>query len=187
MRAPRLAALARVGDSVAIDGCCLTAIAVEGDVIAFDAMAETLARTHARRALAAGDRVNLEAALRAGDPLGGHVVQGHVDGVGRGRRARAQDGIGERLALRAPPEGLAALPGREGLGRRRRRRLTVSALARRRLRGLADPAHAARSRRSGGWRPGDRVNLEVDLLAKYVERLLSPSRSEHNGRRIDLQ
>ena len=80
LEAPRTAAGATLGDSVAIDGVCLTVVAVAGDRLAFDAVPETLARS-SLGSLAAGAQVNLEPALRAGDALGGHYVQGHVDGV----------------------------------------------------------------------------------------------------------
>ena len=83
-----------IGDSVAVDGVCLTVTARENGRLSFDVMEETLARSKPFR-----DQVNLEPALRAGDPLGGHYVQGHVDGVGR-VRAR----VGERLTIEAPPE-----------------------------------------------------------------------------------
>src|SRR5581483_2879138 len=79
--APQAAARTVVGDSVAVDGCCLTAVAVGAGRIAFDAVPETLSRT-ALGALSVGSLVNVEPALRAGEPLGGHIVQGHVDGVG---------------------------------------------------------------------------------------------------------
>src|SRR3712207_1338566 len=84
IEAPETAAGASVGDSVAVSGVCLTAIAVEDGRLAFDAVPETLRRT-ALESLATDDRVNVEPALRAGEPLGGHYVQGHVDGVGRVR------------------------------------------------------------------------------------------------------
>ena len=92
MRAPRLAPLAAIGDSISISGCCLTVVAIDGELLRFEAVPETLART-SLGSLGRGDRVNLEDALRAGEPFGGHLVQGHVDGVGtitsierRGRR-----------------------------------------------------------------------------------------------------
>ena len=113
VRAPATAARTAVGDSVALNGVCLTAVEVADGELAFDAVPETLARTSLAR-LAPGARVNVEPALRAGEPLGGHIVQGHVDGVGRVRRAR---GRGRRHAPRgraAPPE-LERYLRREGL------------------------------------------------------------------------
>ena len=91
LRAPETAAGAAVDDSVAIDGCCLTVVSIDGDLLAFDAVPETLRRTTLGR-LAPGDRVNLEPALRAGDRMGGHLVQGHVDAVGSLRGAVADAG-----------------------------------------------------------------------------------------------
>ena len=100
--APLIAANTEIGDSVAIDGACLTVVARDGDVLAFDAVPETLART-CLGGLAAGSRVNLEPALRAGDALGGHYVQGHVDGVGAVRSVD-DEGEGRRVWFDAPPE-----------------------------------------------------------------------------------
>ena len=106
IEAPETAAATALGDSVAIDGCCLTAVAVGGGSIAFDAVPETLART-SLGGLVAGAARQLEPALRAGDPLGGHYVQGHVDGVGVvrsvGRRGRRK----ARLVRRATPRSSA--------------------------------------------------------------------------------
>ena len=108
----------RIGDSVSVDGVCLTAIDLTPGALAFEAMHETLERSTLGR-LPAGDRVNLEAALRAGEPLGGHVVQGHVDGVRHDRLGACRGllpGARDR-ARRTPP----ALRGREGLDLRGRR------------------------------------------------------------------
>ena len=129
---------------------------------------ETLARTTLGR-LERGDAVNLEPALRAGEPLGGHYVQGHVDGVGRVRSVEPE-GDGRRVWVDAPAEilrycvekGSIAVDGVS---------LTVAALDDERLRGRARPAHA-RGHDARPAEPGDEVNLETDVLAKYVERLL---------------
>src|SRR5215210_2750393 len=94
---------AAIGDSVAIDGVCLTVVETGGGRLAFDAVPETLARTSLGR-LAPGAEVNLEPALKAGDPLGGHIVQGHVDGVGD-VRSIAEDGFARRVRI-AVPDGL---------------------------------------------------------------------------------
>ena len=101
LRAPGTAAAAAVGDSVAFDGVCLTVTEVDDACLAFDAVPETLSRTALSR-LAAGDPVNVEPALRAGEPFGGHIVQGHVDGVGR-VRATGAEGEGVRVTVAAPP------------------------------------------------------------------------------------
>src|SRR6058998_2149581 len=92
----------QLGGSVAIDGVCLTVVARDDSSLSFDAVPETLART-ALGGLRSGARVNLEGALRAGDALGGHYVQGHVDGVGAVRSVRVA-GDGKRVAFDAPPE-----------------------------------------------------------------------------------
>jgi riboflavin synthase alpha subunit len=95
VEAPETASRTSIGDSVAIAGVCLTAVAVEDGRLAFDAVPETLARSSLGR-LAPGAEVNVEPALRAGEPLGGHYVQGHVDGVGR-VRSLEPEGDGQRL------------------------------------------------------------------------------------------
>ena len=92
---------AALGDSIAIDGVCLTVVASGGGTLAFEAVPETLART-SLGTLEPGSRVNLEPALRAGEPLGGHYVQGHVDGVGIVRSVEAE-GEGKRIWTDAPP------------------------------------------------------------------------------------
>ncbi len=99
--APATAPLLAIGDSVSVGGCCLTAVALDGGRVSFDAVPETLARTSLGR-LAPGSRVNVEPALRAGEPLGGHYVQGHVDGVGAVRSAEPE-GDGRRVWFDAPP------------------------------------------------------------------------------------
>src|SRR5471030_3297990 len=91
-----------LGDSVAINGCCLTIVSATNGRLAFEAVPETLSRT-ALKQLTAGSRVNLEPALRAGDPLGGHYVQGHVDGLGRVRTTNPE-GDGLRIWVDAPPD-----------------------------------------------------------------------------------
>jgi riboflavin synthase len=150
-----------VGDSVAVDGVCLTVSARVNGRLSFDVMEETLARAKPFR-----DEVNLEPALRAGDPLGGHYVQGHVDGVGM---VRAREG--ERMTIEAPPEILRYCVEKgsitvEGVS------LTIAALEDDAFT-VALVAHTLEVTTLGALQPGDRVNLEVDVLAKYVERLLS--------------
>ncbi len=98
--APRLAPLSRIGDSINVSGCCLTVVDVNGGTLAFDVVPETLRRT-ALAGLGPGSPVNLEDALRAGEPYGGHIVQGHVDGVGE-LVERREEGIGLWLRFRAP-------------------------------------------------------------------------------------
>jgi riboflavin synthase len=155
---------AAVGDSVSVNGVCLTVVDGDHSRLAFDVVPETLDRVKPF-----GATVNLEPALRAGDPLGGHVVQGHVDGVGR-VRAVEPEGEGKRIWVDLPAEllrygvekGSIALDGVS---------LTVAALDERGL-AVALIPHTLAATTLGELAPGDPVNVEVDVLAKYVERLL---------------
>jgi riboflavin synthase len=149
-----------VGDSIAVDGVCLTVAEAQNGHLAFDVMDETVARTKGF-----GETVNLEPALAAGEPLGGHYVQGHVDGVGRVRAFE-----GERLTVEAPPEVLRYCVEKgsiavDGVS------LTIAELGDDAFT-VALVAHTLEVTTLGGLKPGDPVNLEVDILAKYVERLL---------------
>ena len=149
-----------VGDSVAVDGVCLTVVEKTGGTLAFDVVGETRSRVKPF-----GAEANLEPALRAGEPIGGHYVQGHVDSVGR---VRSFDG--ERLAVEAPPELLRYCVEKgsiavDGVA------LTIAALDDDSFEVALVP-HTLEVTTLGGKRPGDEVNLEVDVLAKYVERLL---------------
>ena len=166
VKAPATAA--GLGDSVAIDGVCLTVVAVDGETLAFDAVPETLART-SLGGLAAGSRVNLEPALRAGEPLGGHYVQGHVDGVGTIRSVELE-GDGKRLWFDAPTELLRYLVEKGSIAVQGTS-LTVAALDDAGF-AVALIPHTIEATTLGELVPGDAVNLEVDVLAKYVERLL---------------
>ncbi len=162
-----------IGGSVAIDGVCLTAVEATGGRIAFDAVPETLRRTSLGR-LRAGDEVNVEPALRAGDPLGGHLVQGHVDGVGR-VRSLEPEGEGLRVVVDAPEEILRYCVEKgsiavEGVS------LTVAELRRDGFEVALVP-HTLEATTLASLLPGREVNLEVDVLAKYVERLLPPQGS----------
>jgi riboflavin synthase len=169
VEAPATARATGVGDSVSVSGCCLTAVAVVGDTISFDAVPETLART-SLGTLAAGDEVNLEPALRAGDPLGGHYVQGHVDGVARVDRIETE-GIGKRLVVSLPPE-LARYCVEKGSIALQGVSLTVAAVADSRAEIALIPETLAQTT-LGHVGPGDALNVEVDVLAKYVEKLVS--------------
>jgi riboflavin synthase len=163
VRAPETAARSAVGDSVSLAGVCLTAVAVEDGTLAFDAVPETLRRSTLGR-LEAGSGVNVEPALRAGEPLGGHFVQGHVDGVGR-IRAVSGEGIEVETAadlLRYCVEkGSIAI---EGVS------LTIAGLGESSFTVALIP-HTREVTTLGSARAGDEVNLEVDVVAKYVERL----------------
>jgi riboflavin synthase len=160
---------AEIGDSIAVDGVCLTVTEASNGTLAFDVMVETLSR-----AKLFGPEVNLEPALRAGEPLGGHYVQGHVDGVGRVRSIEPE-GDGKRLWVDAEPELLRYLVEKgsitvDGVS------LTVAELAEGGF-AVALVQHTLAATTLGALAPGDRVNLETDVLAKYVERLLPGLRS----------
>jgi len=167
IQAAGTAADAKPGDSIAVAGCCLTATAVEDGSFEFDAVPETIARTNLGR-LAAGAEVNLEPALRAGEPLGGHFVQGHVDGLAR-VRSLEQDGEGARLRLELAPELLRYCVEKgsltvDGVS------LTIAALSDDGVE-IALVPFTLRETTLSALSPGDEVNVEVDVLAKYAERL----------------
>jgi riboflavin synthase len=156
---------AEIGDSVSVDGVCLTVVANDDGALAFDAVPETLART-SLGSLESGSRVNLEPALRAGDPLGGHYVQGHVDGVGSFRGV--EDGL---HWFDAPPELLRYVVEKGSIAVQGTS-LTVAAQDDHGF-AVALIPHTLEVTTLGGLAPGDAVNLEADVLAKYVEKLLS--------------
>lgn len=167
------------GDSIAVDGACLTAERCEGDVFYVVAGRETLSHTtlaHAR----VGRNVHLERALRVGDRLGGHLVQGHVDAVGRITSVvDAQESWIVWVELPREIERYVAAKGSiclDGVS------LTVNELDSRRARVNVVP-HTRQVTRLGEWRAGEPVNIEVDVLAKYVERLLGP----RGGGTLDLE
>ena len=169
IEAPATARDAQPGDSVALSGVCLTVVERLDGRLAFEAVPETLART-SLQTLEPGSRVNVEPALRAGEPLGGHYVQGHVDGVGAVRSAEPE-GDGRRIWVDAPGDlmryvvekGSVAVEGTS---------LTVAALDDAGF-AIALIPHTLDQTTLGALGPGDRVNLEVDVLAKYVEKLLA--------------
>jgi riboflavin synthase len=170
IEAPATASRLAVGDSVSVDGCCLTATEVADGHFAVTAVPETISRT-TLGALARGDEVNLESATRAGEPLGGHYVQGHVDGVGRVESVEPQE-EGSRMRIAPPPEllrycvekGSVAVGGVS---------LTIAALTDGAFEVALVP-HTLEQTTLGGAQPGDAVNIEVDILAKYVEKLVHP-------------
>jgi riboflavin synthase len=168
VEAPAIAAEAPLGASVAVNGACLTVTEAAGGEVAFDAVSETLACT-ALGELRPGARVNLERALRADGRLDGHIVQGHVDGTGR---VRSLERCGEdvRLAVACEP-GFARLLVEKGS-------IAVDGVALT-LVGVGEDGfdvalipHTLRETNLGDRRPGDRVNLEADVLGKYVLRYL---------------
>jgi riboflavin synthase len=153
------------GDSVSVDGVCLTVL--DSSRLAFDVVPETLSRS-TLGGLKPGDRVNIEPALRAGEPLGGHYVQGHVDGVGQVR------GTGEPVWVDTPPELLRYFVEKgsvtvDGVS------LTVAAVDDAGF-AVALIPHTLEVTTLGELEPGAAVNLEVDVLAKYVERLVQAPR-----------
>lgn len=162
-------AQAAIGDSIAVNGVCLTAVEFEPDRFAADVSAETLGCT-ALKQLRAGDRVNLELALAVGDRLGGHLVSGHVDGIATvcARRSVARS---VQFQLQAPAtlakyiaaKGSVCLDGVS---------LTVNAVDANRFEVNLVP-HTLGATTSNQWDVGTEVNLEVDLLARYLERLLT--------------
>ena len=166
-----------LGDSVAVDGACLTAVAINGDGFELDVVAETLRRT-ALGGRVAGDHVNLERALRAGDRLGGHLVQGHVDGTAT-VATLTHEGQSRRMGFATSPDLLRYIVTKgsvtiDGVS------LTVAS---RDDSGFAVALipHTLGGTTLGDAREGRRVNLEVDLVAKYVEALVAPYRSAERG------
>ena len=169
IEAPATAADASVGDSIALNGCCLTVTGVSDGRLAFDAVPETVRRT-SLSGLRVDAAVNVEPSLRAGEPLGGHYVQGHVDAVGR-VRSITPEGAGARLEIEAPRDVLRYCVEKgsiavDGVS------LTVAELADDAF-AVALVPHTLAATTLSALRPGDAVNLEVDVLAKYVERLLA--------------
>ena len=161
-----------IGASIACDGACLTATAIapegSGSIFAVDVSNETLSRTTLGE-WRPGRRINLERALKAGDELGGHIVAGHVDGVGRIVDMQA-DGSSQRFTVETPaelaryiaPKGSVALDGIS---------LTVNEVEKNRF-GINIVPHTLTHTTLGAKKPGDRVNLEADVFARYVARAM---------------
>lgn len=166
--APDTAARAAVGDSVAVAGVCLTVVEAGDGLLAFVVVPETLARTALGR-LSTGDVVNIEPSLRVGDQLGGHVVQGHVDAVGRVRSVTAETD-GRRVWIDSPEtvrycveKGSIAVDGVS---------LTIASLDDDGFEVALIP-HTLEVTTLRSLEPGDEVNLEADVVARHVERLLA--------------
>lgn len=180
--AATIAETARLGDSLAVDGACLTVTALAGDAVACDLSAETLSRT-TLGSLRIGARVNLERPLRLGDRLGGHLVSGHVDAVGQ-LVGRLPQGDGAVYRIRFPesltpllvPKGSVAVDGIS---------LTVAALAGRHF-DVAVIPYTLRATTLAEKRVGDRLNLEADLIGKYVARLTAGGGAASPGGEVTL-
>jgi riboflavin synthase len=159
-----------LGDSIAVNGCCLTATAVNPDSFETEAMNQTLEVT-ALSTVEQGTRVNLELAMKAGDRLGGHIVQGHVDGVAT-VASTEDDGFARRIRVELPPELLRYTIDKgsitlDGVS------LTVADLGASWAEVSLIPETLERTNLAD-LAPGDRLNVECDVVAKYVERLMSP-------------
>ncbi len=169
LTAPAISQTVRKGDSISVNGCCLTVKAHRGEELTFDLLEETLERTNLR-ALRRESGVNLERALAAGAPLGGHFVQGHIDCAAR-VVAFEEIGTDHRLEVELPDDfahyvafkGSIAINGVS---------LTVAEVLSQSLAVWIIP-HTRRATNFSSLGAGDQVNLEFDLLAKYVERMLA--------------
>jgi len=171
--APGIARKVRPGDSVAVNGCCLTVSARHGRILTFDLLQETLERTNLRTLRRKSD-VNLERALAADGRIGGHFVQGHIDGVSRivrfdrtGKDFRLEIELPKKLAHYVAPKGSIAVNGIS---------LTLSEILRRSFVVWIIP-HTKKHTNLNQASPGDFVNLEFDILAKYVERMVGKLKS----------
>lgn len=163
----RLAEGLTVGDSVAINGCCLTVVAIDGSHVSFEAGEETLAKT-GLGGLRPDDRVNIERSLRVGDSMGGHFVTGHIDGQGTLRK-RIDDGEWSYFHFAAPPRLLKQMASKgsitvDGVS------LTLVDVTNDEF-SIALIPHTLSVTTLGHLQIGDLVNLETDILAKYVERI----------------
>jgi riboflavin synthase len=162
----------RVGDSIAVDGVCLTVTAITGDDFTADVSLETLRRS-TLGGLRAGTHVNLERPVRLDQRLGGHIVQGHVDGVGEITSVRPEgDGVWMEIA---PPASLLPFLAEKGSVAVDGVSLTIAGLSRGAF-AVALIPHTLAVTTLGRRQTGGRVNIEVDILAKYVQRLLEGAR-----------
>ncbi len=171
IREPRIAIEFKVGDSIAINGCCLTIVDMKGDRLSFQAGEETLSRTNLGE-LTQGAKVNLEPSLRAGDPIGGHYVTGHIDAVGT-VHARHDDADWCTMWFHAPAAQLVQMASKgsvavDGVS------LTLVDVETERF-SVALIPHTLTLTTLGCRKVGDHVNIETDVLAKYVQRQLTTS------------
>lgn len=173
-----------VGDSIAIDGYCQTVVAIAGNVFTAEVSPETMARTTAST-LSAGDKVNLEPALRLSDRLGGHLVSGHVDGVGTIEEIQGQDDF-VIITVSAPPELIAYCIEKgsvavDGVS------LTINAVGEKYFQ-LGVIPHTLKATTLALKEAGDKVNIENDMIGKYVARFLSGfgvKPADHPDEKID--
>jgi riboflavin synthase len=170
--AREIAGRSAIGDSIAINGCCLTVVAIGGERMEFQAGEETLSRTNLGE-LAAGSRVNLETSLKAGDAIGGHYVTGHIDAVGI-IDERHDDADWSTIWFRVPAAQLVQMASKgsvavDGVS------LTLVEVDDSRF-SIALIPHTLAATTLGQKKVGDRVNIETDVLAKYVERQLKLSK-----------
>jgi len=168
VRSPQIAVEAKIGASVAVNGCCLTVVGCDGQDLAFDAGPETLARTNLGRR-EVGHQVNLERSLRIGEELGGHFVTGHIDGVGQLVERQDEEewstfyfSMPEPLGKQMASKGSVAVDGIS---------LTLVEVTADRF-SVALIPHTLKVTTLGPLQPGDPVNLETDVLAKYVQKQL---------------
>ncbi len=183
VEAPETAVQTGVGDSVCVDGVCLTATSVAGGELTFDVGAETLDRTTLGD-FREGRRVNLEAALRVGDRLGGHFVSGHVDGIGTMRAVRELPGqvrlevaAGQEIICNLIQKGSVAVDGVS---------LTIAELRRDGFEVSLIP-HTLRATTLQDRAAGDRVNLECDMIGRWVRRLLGDGARSEAPPSVDME
>ncbi len=167
---------AKLGDSIAVNGVCLTITRINGGELSFDVSAETLRRSNLG-GLKRGDRINLERALAVGDRFGGHMVSGHIDGTGT-LLAKKDEGNAVIFTCKAPPEILHYLIEKgsvaiDGIS------LTVTGLSNESFTVAVIP-HSLRQTTLGNNKIGAIVNLENDLVAKYIEKLARPRPAEND-------
>jgi len=167
----------KIGDSIAINGVCLTVTSLGSEHFTADVMAETLAKTNLNQ-LNNGQRVNLERAVRMGDRMGGHMVQGHVDGIGVIAEQKKMD-IATLFRIKAPVDVLAYIVKKgsiaiDGIS------LTVIDVLEDSFTVSLIP-HTAAMTTLGFKKPGDTVNLETDIIGRYVEKLLGKAPEEHKS------
>ena len=171
-----------MGDSIAVNGVCLTAVELPGDGFSADVSNETLALT-TLGSLKVGSRVNLEKALTLSDRLGGHLVSGHVDGIGTVLE-RSPDARSERFVIEAP-DVLARYIAQKGSVCVDGTSLTVNKVDGARFE-LNIVPHTLQETIIGDYVPGSKVNLEVDLIARYLERLMLGERAGLSGEKTDI-